>query len=178
MLCFDEFQVTDVADAMILKRLFEEMMRLGMRFVITSNRVPEDLYKGGLNRPLFLPFIHSVLRKEFVVLDLSSGKDYRLTGEKSLKSVYLYPINEENTQKIMETFKSLVHSDPVDEDAVVNVFGSRNITIPLSARGVCFFTFDQLIKVPFGASDYLAIARNFHTVIVNGVPRSVVCCFF
>ena len=171
LLCFDEFQVTDVADAMILKRLFEEMMGHGMRFVTTSNRAPNELYKGGLNRPLFEPFISNVLEKQFEIVDLTSSKDYRLVGEKSPKSVYLYPLSsEEAVRRFQETFKQLTHgmqSKATDLEA----FGSRKVHVPISVRGVCLFSWNELIASSLGASDYLAIARHFHTVMLRGVPR-------
>lgn len=112
LLCFDEFQVTDVADAMILKRLFEQMMDKGMRFVLTSNRAPEELYKGGLNRPLFEPFITGVLRTRFKIVDLSSSNDYRLVGQKSLKSVHLFPLSSADAKRqFEEAFLSLTHKE-------------------------------------------------------------------
>ncbi len=112
LLCFDEFQVTDVADAMILKRLFEQMMGKGMRFVMTSNRAPEELYKGGLNRPLFEPFITDVLRTRFKIVDLSSSNDYRLVGQKSLKTVHLYPLSSDEAKKEFDgAFTALTHGE-------------------------------------------------------------------
>jgi predicted ATPase len=171
LLCFDEFQVTDVADAMILKRLFEAMMRRDMRFVVTSNRLPEELYKGGLNRPLFEPFIANVLRRHFEVVDLSSSNDYRLVGEQSLRAVYLHPLSSpEAQQRFDETFASLTHREqPRSLD--LTAFGSRKVHVPVCARGVCLFSWKELIQATHGASDFLAIAKSFHTVMLRDVPK-------
>ncbi len=174
LLCFDEFQVTDVADAMILNRLFEAMMRRDMRFVITSNRVPEELYKGGLNRPLFEPFIANVLRKHFLIIDLSSSNDYRLVGEKSLSTVYLHPLSDPAAQQqFNDAFLSLTHRE-TPQAIDLTAFGSRKVHVPVCARGVCLFSWKELIQASHGASDFLAIAKEFHTVMLRDVPKMTV----
>ncbi len=171
LLCFDEFQVTDVADAMILKRLFEAMMRRDMRFVVTSNRLPEELYKGGLNRPLFEPFIANVLRRHFEIVDLSSSNDYRLVGEQSLRAVYLHPLSSPDAQqRFEEAFAALTHREPPRSVDLV-AFGSRKVHVATCARGVCLFSWKELIQASHGASDFLAIAKAFHTVMLRDVPK-------
>ena len=171
LLCFDEFQVTDVADAMILKRLFEQMFARGMRFIVTSNRMPNELYKNGLNRPLFVPFIENVLEKEFVIIDLSSGNDYRMVAKKSSKRVFFHPYSDSTVHaEFRKLFETLTHGEK-PAPMMLSAFGSRQISVPRSARGVCFWTFDELIRSSFGASDYLALAREFHTIFVDQIPK-------
>lgn len=171
LLCFDEFQVTDVADAMILKRLFEKMMERGMRFVITSNRLPTELYKNGLNRPLFVPFIDNVLMKRFQIIDLSSGNDYRMVGKKSSRRVYMFPFADPLVaQEFVGMFEELTKGQ-TPRTKEIAAFGARKITVPKCARGVCMYTFDQLVRTSYGASDYLAIAKKFHTVFLGQVPK-------
>lgn len=175
LLCFDEFQVTDVADAMILKRLFEQMMLVeGMRMVMTSNREPEDLYKGGLNRPLFMPFVTHVLRQRFHVVNLSSGHDYRLVGEKGPRQVFLWPHTDPKKKAdFAETFHQLTHGETplLHVEIAVSAESTRKIRVPKSCRGVCWFTFAELLRANVGASDFLAIARTFHTVMLSDIPR-------
>jgi predicted ATPase len=173
LICFDEFQVTDVADAMILKRLFENLMRLNVRFVITGNREPEELYKNGLNRDHFMPFVHEILRKQFRVMDLSSEKDYRIIQKSEDQfSDVTYFTNDDKSEAIIDAlFAKLSHNKPRKVDAEITAFGSRKIQIPISSHGVCLFDFSELIQRNFGAADYLSISKHFHTVFLKNVPK-------
>lgn len=173
LLCFDEFQVTDVADAMILKRLFEQMFSRGMRFVVTSNRMPKELYKNGLNRPLFVPFITNILEKHFEVVDLSSDNDYRMSAVKASEQLYFWPqSNPKIYSQFLQYFGIRVGKSPLQAMSIT-AFGSRKITVPkCSADGsTCLYTFDELIRSAYGASDYLAIAKQFDTVFLEGIPK-------
>lgn len=173
LVCFDEFQVTDVADAMILKRLFENLMKLDVRFVITGNREPEELYKNGLNRDHFMPFVHDLLRKKFRVLDLSTQKDYRKIqkAEDTFSDASYFPSDAESNKAVEALFDRLSHGKPRKVDCQITAFGSRKIRIPISSHGVCLFEFSELIQSNFGAADYLSIAKHYHTVFLKNVPK-------
>lgn len=172
LLCFDEFQVTDVADAMILGRLFTALWQEGVVTVATSNRVPEDLYKDGLNRQLFLPFI-DLIRARLDVVELDGPTDYRLERLGGAP-VYYSPISDEATKALSETFYRLTDHEVGDRDAVgpdeLDLKG-RKLHVPIASRGVAVFSFKRLCHNPLGAADYLAIAWAYHTVIIVGIPR-------
>ena len=167
LLAFDEFHVTDIADAMILGRLFETLFEQGVVIVATSNRHPKDLYKHGLQRERFTPFIDLFVQK-MEVIELDSGTDYRLQRLKEL-DIYITPNSPEADRKLEKAFHDLtVGMEP--RAVSLNVNG-RTIDIPKAAEGVAFTTFQDLCARPLGAGDYLAIADKFHSVIMKGVPR-------
>jgi cell division protein ZapE len=173
LLCFDEFQVTDVADAMILGRLYEALFDLGVTIVSTSNRTLKTLYHGGLNRDLFLPFIDMIEEKMHVVR-LNGDTDYRLDRMKGLQ-VYHMPVNEETTQKMREAFFTMTDREVEDAEAVpcaeIEVQGGRTLFVPKSSKGVAVFSFKRLCANPLGAADYLAIAWSYHTVFIVAIPQ-------
>jgi len=166
VLCFDEFHVTDVADAMILSRLFTNLFDLGLAVVATTNWPPERLYEGGLQRARFLPFIDLVKQKMDVV-HLDSPTDYREVAVQDLDT-YLYPLNIVNHRHADDFFKVFSKNAPVEEKPI-EVKGRTFLA--KSADGVARFTFAQLCEQPHGAEDYLAIAKQFHTIILENIPK-------
>jgi cell division protein ZapE len=167
LLCFDEFQVTDVADAMLLGRLFELLFDHGVVVIATSNRIPEDLYKDGLNRDLFLPFI-DLIKEQLDILHLSGGTDYRL-DRLSKSKVYFCPIGPEADQLMLETFELLIEGSEPERATLTNK--GRDIEIQTCARGVARMSFEELCARPLGASDYLMLTENFHTLLLDNVPK-------
>jgi cell division protein ZapE len=166
VLCFDEFSVNDIADAMILGRLFAALWQRGVVVVATSNVDPDDLYKEGLNRALFLPFI-AELKTRMDVLKLEARTDFRL--EKLAGApVYHHPADA-SARAALDAAWGRLTGDAPPKSAVV-VVRTRRVEVPAAARGVARFAFPDLCDRPLGASDYLMIAREFHTVILDGVP--------
>ena len=166
LLCFDEFQVTDIADAMILGRLFEALFADGVTAVATSNRHPDDLYKNGLNRQLFLPFIEQ-LKTRFSVIELDAARDYRLerlTGA----PVYHAPLGPEADAAMDEAWAGMICG--AEEHAETISVGGRSLHVRRAARDSARFTFEELCARPLGAADYLAVARDFQTVFVDRIP--------
>jgi cell division protein ZapE len=166
LLCFDEFQVTDVADAMILGRLFEQLFALGTVIVATSNMPPDRLYEGGINRQLFLPFIAEI-KQRLEVVELNGPTDYRLLHIKGL-NVYLTPLSPQS-DKAMDDAWARLTDDARPRPVSLMVLG-RTLPVPRAARGVARFAFDDLCVKPLAAPDYLEIARHFHTVLIDHIP--------
>lgn len=166
LLCFDEFSVTDIADAMILGRLFGKLFEEGVVVVATSNVVPDQLYRDGLNRALFLPFI-KLLQERMDVLKLDSRTDFRLE-KLSGQPVWLTPEGAES-DRAMDAFWSRLTGGVEGEATTLQVKG-RQVPVPRQAHGIARFTFSDLCEKPLGASDYLAIAHAFHTVMLDRIP--------
>jgi cell division protein ZapE len=167
LLCFDEFQVTNIADAMILGRLFETLFEEGITVIATSNRAPDDLYKNGLQRDRFLPFIELV-KQRLEVLELGGSQDYRMGRLREL-DLYLTPLGAWATNKLDEAFRAL--SNGADGEPRVLRTQGRNVEVPRAAPGVAMAHFMDWCAKPMGAADFLCIADSFHTVIVAEIPR-------
>jgi cell division protein ZapE len=167
VLCFDEFHVTNIADAMILSRLFESLFEQGVVVVTTSNRPPVDLYKGGLQRELFMPFI-ALIERQLDVLELDAGVDYRLERMRSFDT-YLTPLGPESDAKLEAAFAKLIAGAEAKPWHVL--VQGRTLEFPRMADGVLFAGFADLCERPLGAGDYAAIAGRCHTVVLKGIPR-------
>jgi cell division protein ZapE len=166
LLCFDEFAVRDIADAMILGRLFKALFEAGVVVVATSNVAPDDLYKDGLNRALFLPFV-ALLRERLDIVELDARTDYRL--EKLVRApVYYTPLGPKADGALDAAFFALTgheRGEPVE----IELLG-RALHVPQAAGGVARFDFDDLCRRPLGSADYLEIADKFHTVLIDRIP--------
>jgi cell division protein ZapE len=173
-LAFDEMVVNNSADAMIMSRLFTNLiLDQGVTIVTTSNRAPSELYKDGLNREHFLPFI-ALIERELDVLELNGPVDYRLERLAGMATWHA-PLGEAATAQVREAFFRLTDYPPEDSDHVpsadIDVGGGRTLHVPKSLKGVAVFSFRRLCAEARGASDYLAVARAYHTVIIVGIPR-------
>jgi len=166
LLCFDEFQVTDVADAMILGRLFDRLFADGVTIVATSNIPPDRLYEGGLNRQLFLPFIEEI-KQRLEVVELNGPTDYRLQRLSGVK-VYMTPLGAGADAAMDEAWRRL--TDTVKGKPTSLTVLGRQLPVPQAARGVARFSFDELCDRPLAAADYLAIAQAFHTILIDHIP--------
>lgn len=166
LLCFDEFHVVNIADAMILGRLFEGFFSGGTVVVATSNVAPEDLYRDGLQRRNFLPFIE-LIQDRMDIIDIREGDDHRRFGLAG-QQVFFTPLGAQATAALDRIFADMTVGMP----SIPRVFTvqGRSLEVPQGAGGVARFTFDDLCRQPLGAADYLTIAAHFHCVVLDDVP--------
>src|ERR1700729_2392483 len=166
LLCFDEFSVRDIADAMILGRLFAALFAAGVVVVATSNVAPDELYKDGLNRALFLPFI-TLIKERLEVIELNARTDYRL--EKLQRApVYYTPLSPKADAALDAAFLTLTGHER-GEPTQIELLG-RHLDVPQAIDGVARFDFDGLCRRPLGAADYLKLAQRFHTLVLDHIP--------
>jgi cell division protein ZapE len=166
LLCFDELQVTDIADAMILGRLFEALFEEGVTLVCTSNRPPGDLYKDGINRQLFLPFI-ALIEERLDVVAVKGANDYRLDRLRGAE-VYLTPADEHHRAAFERLWAALLNGSE-ETGAVLEVLG-RKLRFRRAGGGMLRASFNELCASALGPQDYLAIAEHFHTLFLEDLP--------
>src|SRR6187399_2973330 len=166
LLCFDEFHVTDIADAMILGRLFAKLLELGTVVVATSNVAPDDLYKGGLNRALFLPFIAQI-SDHMDVMRLDARTDFRLEKLAGAR-MWLVPADDEAGLALNKAWAKMTGGAPCKPRDIA--IKGRKLHVPCSAHGVARFSFTDICEKPLAASDYLRLARDYHTILIDRVP--------
>ena len=167
VLCFDEFSVTDIADAMILGRLFTQLFSLGVIVIATSNVEPSKLYLDGLNRSLFLPFL-KLLEQHVDTICLESPIDYRLE-KLGTNPVYLTPLNNETTKQMNSLWFRLTGALEGKQEWIE--IKGRKIEVPSTTAGAARFSFSDLCGNPNGASEYLALAKKYHTFFIDDVPE-------
>ncbi|KAI9447279.1 AFG1-like ATPase-domain-containing protein, partial [Lactarius psammicola] len=168
VLCLDEFQVTDIADAMILRRLLDSLVEQGVVCMLTSNRHPDELYKHGIQRASFLPAI-DLLKSQFDVTVLDSGTDYRRVP-RALSHAYFSPLNNTTRAAINAQFDALTEGLPVQNNETIRLWG-RDLTVPRSAGSIAQFAFADLCGQPLGTADYLELTQRYGTLFVTDVPR-------
>lgn len=168
LLCVDEFHVTDIADAMILKRLFTQLFKLGVLVVITSNRHPDDLYQGGLQREQFLGFT-KLLQEESKIIELVTKEDYRLMHLCSLKTTYYFPLDTQSGSFVQRTYNELTHCSAL-KTGILSLLG-RQLMLSSVHEDIALGTFDELCVQPLGSADYKLIAHKFSTLIISEIPK-------
>ena len=168
LLCLDEFHVTDIADAMILERLFRKFYELNLVVVITSNRHPDDLYLGGLQREQFLNFTQ-LLQKETKIIELVADTDYRLNRLQATKVSYYFPLDAHADKFLMDNYNKLTNYAKI-QSGTLNILG-RNVTLSSTYGDVALTSFEELCERSLGSIDYAVIARKFSILIMAKIPK-------
>lgn len=166
VICFDEFFVTDITDAMLLKGLFEQLFQRGVTLVATSNIIPDRLYENGLQRERFLPAI-ALVKNYCQVLNVDSGIDYRLRVLTHVE-LYHHPLDAAAQQTLQQCFDELAHGTHIYHDSII--INARDVMVKARTEDVLWCTFNELCEKPRSASDYIEIAREYHTVLLSDVP--------
>lgn len=166
LLCLDEMQIVDIADAMIVGRLFDGLLKRGVAIVTTSNVAPNDLYMDGLNRQLFLPFVR-LIEEKLEVVRMDGLTDYRL-GRIKGHECFISPLGADADRRMQQIWERL--TDTIAGQPMILEFLGRKLRIPQTAKGCARFNFTELCEAPLGAPDYLAIAQNFRVVFLEGIP--------
>jgi len=167
LLCFDEFQINDIADAMILGRLFQALFDRGVVVVTTSNTAPDDLFKAQPGRDAFLPFI-ALIKQRLELLEMRGARDYRRDRMRGLRT-WQVPADEASRREMDEAFRRLT-GDGTVKPVTLTVMG-RELVVPHASDGVARFDFDDLCNTALGPGDYMAIATHFHTLMLDDIPR-------
>ncbi len=168
LICFDEFQVLDIADAMLLSRIFTYLFNNGCVVIFTSNSKPLELYKNGLQREVFLEFVKETLLKNCDILHLNSSTDYRSIYAKNLSKRYFIS-NEKNRQEVKKIINKMTDGNKL-RPVKIKVWG-REIKIKKTHKNIAVFNFDDLCRVEFSASDYQAICQKFEVIFLLKIPR-------
>ncbi len=169
LICLDEFQVDDVADALILRRIFSYIFKKGVVVVFTSNLKPENLYKDGLQRDLFLKFVDKTLKKHCQIINLDSDIDYRENFLHKVRKHYFYPANKENNKKILNIFSHLSHNKKPYQDKI-KVLG-RDLIIKKAYENIALFNFKELCQENLGVADYQEICKKYSIIFLTNVPK-------
>ncbi len=167
LLCLDEFHVTDIADAMLMRRLLESLFAFGVTLVTTSNQQPDNLYLHGLQRTEFVPAIE-MLKQNLEVINVDAGIDYRLRALEKVE-IYHAPLDEAAERNLASAFSSIARHEG-EEDNVLEI-ETRNIKAQRNGQGVAWFEFEELCAGPRGQADYIELARRYHTVLLSGLPQ-------
>jgi len=168
LLCFDEFHVTDIADAMILQRLFSRLFELGVVMVITSNRHPNNLYQGGLQKEQSLAFTQ-LLQSEASIIELAVKIDYRLSYSPALNNTYYFPLDAKANDFVQQTYNGLTHC-AAKKSGVLQLLG-RQVFLSAVYKNIALLSFAELCVQPLGSADYLTLANQFSTLIVTDIPK-------
>jgi cell division protein ZapE len=168
LLCFDEFHVTDIADAMILKRLFSRLFELKTVIVLTSNRHPDDLYRGGVQKDQLFALTH-LLQNHTDIVELKAKTDYRLSYSPATKNNYYFPLDANASYFVQQNYQHL--TDSADKQSGVLRLLGREVFLSAVYKDVALLSFAELCHQPLGSADYLQIAQQFNTLIVTDIPR-------
>ncbi len=168
VICLDELQINNIADAMIVSRLFRNLLKSGTYVFFTSNREPEELFKDGLQRERFLPFI-DLIKSDLEVFNLNNYCDYRLMKLYNLERSYFCPLSEMNDQKLTDVVTEITGRSILESRDIFVDF-NHSIKVHKCYGNVAEFTFNELCEVPLGAVDYIALCKNFNTIVIRNIP--------